>query len=143
MNNVKKSKNNDYFLMLSAVLLLIIVGFTVNFSVKKKLIVQTTEQPKMEIIGNIILTIDFGSGKKRSFEGSIVKGETPIDAFIQASKAGNVSYKFDEKSSLAAIGSFVNNNKKSWRWYLNGKKSSKSLNEIILKNADNILIKYE
>jgi len=107
--------------MLSAVLLLIIVGFTVNFSVKKKLIVQTTEQPKMEIIGNIILTIDFGSGKKRSFEGSIVKGETPIDAFIQASKAGNVSYKFDEKSSLAAIGSFVNNNKKSWRWYLNGK----------------------
>jgi hypothetical protein len=44
--------------------------------------------------------IDFGNGKKRSFEGNIVKGETPIDAFIQASKAGNVSYKFDEKSSL-------------------------------------------
>ena len=130
--------------MLSAVLLLVIIGLVISrFSLKKESTVPTAEQPKMEIIGSIVLTIDFGNGKKRSFEGNIVKGETPIDVFIQASKAGNVSYKFDEKSNLAAIGSFVNNSKKSWYWYLNGKKNSKSLNEIILKADDNILIKYE
>ncbi len=142
MNNIKKPKNNDYFLMLSAVFLLIIIGFVVNFSVKKKSTVPTAEQPNMEIIGSTVLTIDFGNGKKRSFEGNIVKGETPIDAFIQASEAGNVSYKFDEKSNLAAIGSFVNNSKKSWYWYLNGKKVSK-LYEISLHAGDKILVKYE
>lgn len=128
--------------MLSAILLLTIVGFVVSFSFKKELTVPAAEQSKMEIIGSVILTIDFGSGKKRSFEGDIVKGETPIDTLIQASKAGNFSYRFDEKSSLSAIESFVKNSEKSWYWYLNGKKMLRPY-EIFLQAGDKISITYE
>lgn len=125
--------NNDYLLMISAVLLLLIIVLAVNF---------TIEQPKMNIIGSVVFTVDFGSGKKRSFEGDIVKGETPTDALIQASLAGNFSYKFDEKSNLAAVDNFIKNSDKSWHWYLNGKKISQPY-EISLHADDKILIKYE
>ena len=96
-----------------------------------------------KIIGKVVLTIDFGNGEKRAFEGDVVENETLLDALILTSKAGNFRYNLDERSNLAAIESFVKNSKKSWYWYLNGKKNSKSLNEIFLKADDNILIKYE
>ncbi|MBI2635285.1 MAG: hypothetical protein HYW79_01955 [Parcubacteria group bacterium] len=142
MTNIKKQKNNDYFLMLSAVLLLTVVGFVVGFSLKKELIVPVADQLKMEIIGSVVLTIDFGNGKIRSFEGDIVKNETPIDTLIQASKAGDFSYRLDEKSNLSAIESFVKNSEKSWYWYLNGKKMLKPY-EIFLQDGDKISIIYE
>ncbi len=142
MNRSKKQNNNDYFLMLSAVLLLIATGSVVGwFSIKKESIA-LVERPKFQIIGNVVFTIDFGSGKKRSFEGDIVKGEAPTDALSQASKAGSFSYKFDEKSNLAAVDNFTKNSDKSWRWYLNGEKISKPY-EISLHANDKILIKYE
>lgn len=139
----KDNIKDDYILMTAAVLLLVISGAAIFwFSIKKESVVPV-RQPKMEIIGSVVLTVDFRNGKKRSFEGDIIKGETPIDALIQASKAGNLYYKFDEKNGLAAIDNFVKNNEKSWHWYINDKKIDKPLNEIILKSGDRILIKYE
>lgn len=141
---MKKSNQKDDLILITAALLLLVISGAVVFwfSIKKEP-VAPAGQPKMEIIGSVVLTIDFGSGKKRSFEGDIVKGETPIDALIQASKAGNLYYKFDEKNSLAAIDNFVKNSEKSWQWYLNDKKVDKPPSEIILKADDNILIKYD
>lgn len=141
MNNINKKISSDYFLMLSAALFLIATGVIVVWTYPKKEPV-AANQSKMEIIGSIVLTVDFGNGRKRAFEGNIVKSETFFDALNQASKAGNFSYKLDEKNNLAAVESFVKNGEKSWSWYLNGKKIS-TANEIFLKNNDKILIKYE
>ena len=142
MDNAKEQKNRDYLLVLSAISLLIITGAVIIWTSSKKEPTASIKQSKMEIIGSVVLTIDFGNGEKRSFEGKIIERETLFDALIQASKAGNFSYKLDEKSNLAAVESFVKNGAKSWHWYLNGKKISKPY-EISLHAGDKILIRYE
>ncbi len=135
------NKKNDYVLMLVALLLLILsAGAIFWFSGKRQN--NNISQPTPKIIGRAALTIDFSDGNKRNFEGEIIEGETLFDALDQASKAGNFSYKLDEKNNLAAIEGFIKNNNKSWHWYLNDKKIDKPLGEIILKSSDKILIKY-
>ena len=140
-NMNKKDDKNDYVLMLAALLLLILsAGATFWFSGNRQDNNISRSAPK--IIGKAALTIDFSGGKERNFEGEIVEGETLLNALGQASKAGNFSYKLDEKNNLAAIDSFTRDKNKSWHWYLNDKKIDKSLGEIILKSGDKILIKY-
>ena len=135
-NNIK----HDRVLILIAILLLALSAFAVfRFSYFKS----RPELLSPQIIGKAVLTIDFGNNTKRAFEGDIVENETLISVLIQASKAGDFSYKLDEKSNLATIDSFGYKNGKSWHWYLNGKKIDKPLSEIITKDGDNILIKYE
>ncbi len=137
-----KKINKDYILILGAVLLLILTASAIFwFSGDKQN--NNISQSAPKIIGKAVLTVDFGDGKERNFEGEIIEGETLFDALIQASKAGNFSYKLDEKNNLAAIEDFIRNNNKSWHWYLNDNKIDKSPNEIILKSGDKILIKYE
>jgi hypothetical protein len=138
---IKKKQKDDYVLMFSALLLLVISSFVIlYFPGAKKPETNLTQTPK--IIGKAELVINFGDGKERNFEGEIIEGETLFDALDQASKAGNFSYKLDEKNNLAAIEDFIKNNNKSWHWYLNDKKINKPLGEIILKSSDKILIKY-
>ncbi|MCX6813818.1 MAG: DUF4430 domain-containing protein [Candidatus Azambacteria bacterium] len=135
------NKKDDYVLMLFALLLLILSASVIFwFSGNKQ--DNNISQSAPKIIGQAELTVDFGNGQKRVFEGEIIDGETLLDALNQASKAGNFSYKLDEKNNLAVIEDFIRNNNKSWHWYLNDKKIDKSLNEIILKSGDKILIKY-
>ena len=147
MNNMNKNMNkkDDYILIAAAVLLLILIGSITTWfpSAKKQNGDIATQSLEPKIIGRAALAIDFSNGNKRNFEGEIVEGETLLNALGQASKAGNFSYKLDEKNNLAAIDSFARDKNKSWHWYLNDKKIDKSLGEIILKSGDKILIKYE
>lgn len=136
----KKIINKDFILMIGAIFLLILGGFLVFWFSSSDFRLKT-QSPK--IIGQAALTIDFGNGEKRVFEGDIVENETLANALVQASKAGDFSYKLDQKNNLAAVERFTNDGKKSWHWYLNGKKIDKSLNETIIEDGDNILIKYE
>lgn len=139
----KENIKNDYILIIAAILLLILsvgVIFWVS-SNRRNNDISRPSTPK--IIGKAVLTINFGDNKKRSFEGEIISNETLIGVLIQASRAGNFSYKFDEKNNLAAVENFVKNGEKSWQWYLNGKKINKPLSDIIVKDGDNIFIKYE
>lgn len=140
MTKINRGKKNDLILILSAVSFLILSGFLIfQFSYLKSGL--KTQSPK--IIGRASLTIDFGNGEKRAFEGEIAEGETLVHALGQAAKAGNFSYKLDEKNNLAAIDDFSGGKNKSWFWYLNGEKISKPINEISLKSGDKILIKHE
>lgn len=140
MIKINRSQKNDSILILSAVLLLLLSGFLIfqfsSFEFQSKI-----QPPK--IIGKAVLTVDFGNDKKRAFEGDIVNNETFIGVLMQASKAGNFSYKLDEGNNLAEIEKFAADGKKSWRWYLNGKEIDKPLSEIIVKDGDNILIQYD
>jgi len=136
------NKKNDYVLMVVAVLLLILsAGAIFWFSGKRQ--DNNISQSAQKIIGRAALTIDFSDGNKRNFEGEIVENETLIDVLIQASKAGNFSYKLDGENNLAAVDSFTRNKNKSWHWYLNDKKNDKPLGEIILKSGDEILLQYK
>lgn len=137
----KKNIKNDYILIVVAVLLLALSGGIIFWSSNIKN--NNGASLSSQIIGKAILTINFGDNTKRAFEGDIIDNETLAIVLIQASKAGNFSYKLDEKNNLMAINSFSQKNGKSWQWYLNGKKIDKPLNEIIAKDGDNILIKYE
>ncbi len=138
-------KKNDYILMLAALLFLILIGSIATWfpNVKKQSgdIAMQSLTPK--IIGRAELTIKFGDGKERNFEGEIVENETFVDVLKQAAKAGNFSYKLDEDNNLAAIESFAAEENKFWQWYFNDEIMNKPLNEIILKDGDKILIKYE
>ncbi len=136
------NKKNDYILMLAALLLLILsVGAIFWFSGKRQ--DNNISQSTPKIIGRAALTIDFSDDNKRDFEGEIIEGETLFDVLNQTSKAGNFSYKLDEKNNLTAIDSFARNKNKSWHWYLNDKKIDKPLGEIILKSGDEILLQYK
>ena len=138
----KQDDKDDYVLMFFALLLLILsAGVIFWFSGDRQDKNISPSAPK--IIGKAVLTIDFGDDRKRNFEGEIINGETLFDALNQASKAGNFSYRLDEKNNLAAIDSFISNKNKSWHWYLNDKKINEPLGEIILKSGDKILLKYE
>lgn len=138
----KKLIKNDKVLMFSTALILIISGLVIwRFSYVEKYEDYQNQAPG--IIGKATLIIDFGGGKKRAFEGEIVENETIVDILNQASKAGNFSYKLDEKSRLVAVESFLKDDEKFWQGYVNNQKIDKPLNEIIIKNGDDILIKYD
>ena len=136
------NKTDDYVLMLVALLLLVLSAGAIFWFSGNRQNNNISQSLTPKIIGQAVLTVDFSDGKERNFEGEIIEGETLLDALSQASKAGNFSYKLDEKSNLAAVESFVKNGEKSWHWYLNGKKVSKPY-EMSLHAGDKILIRYE
>ncbi len=129
--------------MLAALLLLILAGSIAVWFPSAKKQSDGIAQLEPKIIGRAELTIKFGDGKERNFEGEIVENETFVDVLKQAAKAGNFSYKLDEDNNLAAVESFAAEENKFWQWYFNGEIMNKPLNEIILKDGDKILIKYE
>ena len=140
MIKISKTKKNDSILILSAVLLLILSGFLI-FRFSRSELSLKTQSPK--ITGGASLTVDFGNGERRAFEGSIIENETLIDVLNQAARAGEFSYKLNGGTDLASIGELANDGKKSWHWYLNGEKINKRPSEITVKPGSNILIKYE
>jgi len=140
----KDGQKNDYILITAAVLLLVISGAVVFWFSSQRMgrdLKITQNAPK--IIGRAVLTINFGNGTKRAFEGDVVENETLLDALTLASKAGNFRYKLDKKMNLATIETFTATGERKWQWYINDKKINKPLSEVILNNADTILIKYE
>lgn len=138
----KDIRKNDYILIITAVLLLILGRFLVfQFSGNGKLKGSAVQAPK--IIGETSLTIDFGNGQKRAFKGEIVENENLLNVLNQAAKAGNLNYKLDEKNNIAAIGTFAATKTKTWQWHVNGKTVEKPIYEVIVRPNDEILIKYE
>lgn len=139
-----KKQSNDRILVFWATLLLILSsGLIFWYSVKKHISSGALPALGLKIIGRANLTIDFGNGQIRVFEGDIIENENLFDVFSQAAKAGKFSYKLDENSDLASIEKLLSDNKKNWHWRINGIKISKPISEFIVKPGDKILIKYE
>lgn len=140
-----KRNNDDNLLILIAVLLLVLsIGVVFWLSgIKNQINYNTSRVLPLKIIGKAGLTIDFGNDRIRAFEGNIVEKETLIDVLNQAARAGDFSYKLSEKNDLASISELASGGRKSWYWYINGKKINKQPGGTIVKPDDNILIKYE
>lgn len=145
MPKFKKKQNSDRILILSAILLLTLSINVIFWSsvAKNQNNINVSRVLPIKIIGNAKLTVDFGNGDKRVFEGSIIKNETLIDVLNQAARAGDFSYKLNKESGVASIGKLAGDGKKSWYWYINGKKVNQSIGEITVKSNDSVLIKYE
>lgn len=95
------------------------------------------------VIGKARVTIDF-AGKKRAFEGPIIKDETAALALRQAALAGGIKLSWKETDGIArltGIDKFFNG-EKNWAAYINGKRLSVSLSETKINSNDEILLVY-
>ena len=140
MIKTNENQRKDLFLISISILLVVLTVFII-FQFSSFLL--NPRKSLHRIIGSAYLTIDFGNGTKRVFNGEIVENENLLDVLTQTSKAGVFSYGLNEKNDLISVDTFMNNSKKSWYWYLNGEKINKKPGEANVKSNDNILIKYE
>src|SRR3989338_561395 len=94
---MKRNKlKDDYTLITSAVLLLILSGFLIFLFPSNQFLPLS---PAAKIIGEASLTIDFGNGEKRAFKGEIIENENLMNILNQAAKAGDLHYKLDARNS--------------------------------------------
>ena len=93
------------------------------------------------------LVIKFNANDTRTFEGSVVKDMTALQALLSASRGGgfDVRYSLDKDGSvnLASIGKSFNG-AKNWHFYLNGGLiKAGELDKVKIKKGDLIEAKYE
>lgn len=139
----KKSGRGDFILIAAAILLLVLLGSVSYLFPSGSFKQKAASRQELEPIGRVIATIDFGNGAKRAFEGEIVKNESLMDVLILITRAGDLRYRLDGESNIAAIDNFVASDGKTWQWYVNEKPATAPTYETILKPGDRILVKYE
>ena len=93
------------------------------------------------------LTIKFGDGQTRVFEGAIEKDMTVLRALNSASRGGgfDVRYSLDKNGgvNLASIGNAING-PKNWHFYLNGELiKTGELDKVRINKGDLIEARYE
>ena len=93
------------------------------------------------------LTIKFDPNDTRTFEGSVVKDMTVLQALLSASRGGGFDVRYslgkDGSVNLASIDKSFNG-AKSWHLYLNGELiKAGELDKVIIKKGDLIEARYE
>ena len=96
-----------------------------------------------EISTRVLVTIDFGNGKKRAFEGSVASPLAAGQALRLASKAGGMALKITLAGDVTEIEKVRNQSDKRWHWYLNGRAESRSILDAAVRGGDKVLVKYE
>ena len=99
---------------------------------------------KEKEISNLVkVTVDFGNGKKRAFEGSVASPLTAGQALRFASEAGGMALKITLAGDVTEIEKMRNQGEKRWHWYLNGRAESRSILDATVRGGDKVLLKYE
>ncbi len=93
------------------------------------------------------LTIKFGDGQTRAFEGAVEKDMTVLQALNSASRGGSFDLRyFLDKSgdvNLASIDGAMNG-PKNWHFYLNGELiKTEGLDKVKINKGDLIEARYE
>lgn len=89
------------------------------------------------------VTIDFGNGKKRAFEGSVDSSITAGQALRLAAEAGGLPLTITLAGDITQIQNVRSQSEKQWRWYLNGQAEHRAILDVAVRGGDKILIKYE
>lgn len=92
-------------------------------------------------LGRVV--IDFGNGKKRSFEGEVKVGMTVLSALRAAEGAGNFRTLTNGRGGIIDIAGVKNNSHRRWRVWLNGVSLAQLPGETAISAGDRILFKYE
>ncbi|MFY9462275.1 MAG: hypothetical protein WAP51_03690 [Candidatus Sungiibacteriota bacterium] len=96
-----------------------------------------------EISTRVLVTIDFGNGKKRAFEGSVASPLTAGQALRFAGEAGGMALKITLAGDVTEIEKVRNQGDKRWQWYLNGRVENRSILDATVHGGDKVLVKYE
>lgn len=89
------------------------------------------------------LTIDFGDGKRRAFEGVATRPITAEEALRFSGNAGGFSSSITLAGEVVEIGGISPVVSKKWRWYLNGEPEERPMLDVLVRGGDRILVKYE
>ncbi|MBI2639789.1 MAG: hypothetical protein HYW90_02765 [Candidatus Sungbacteria bacterium] len=88
------------------------------------------------------VTVDFGDGKRRAFEGKILAPITAFEALQASQAAGGFSLKVTLTGDIADIDG-VRPGEKQWKWYLNGFQEERLILDVPVSGGDKVLVKYE
>ncbi|MBI4132435.1 MAG: hypothetical protein HY474_02270 [Candidatus Sungbacteria bacterium] len=89
------------------------------------------------------LTIDFGGGRKRAFEGQIEEGMTILAALRRSGEAGEFAVLTDARGEITAVAGIRSSAAKRWRIYRNGAAVTDLAGHVELQPGDRIEMRYE
>lgn len=89
------------------------------------------------------LTIDFGNGTKRAFEGESDNGMTILSALRLSGEAGQFESMADARGQIVSIAGVKNGSGKRWRAYRNGVAATDLPGHIEVQPGDRIVFRYE
>lgn len=89
------------------------------------------------------LTIDFGDGRRRAFEGEVAVGMTALSALRTAQAAGSFSLAINQNGEVNEIGGLANSGGRKWRAYRNGALLTDVPGHAEVAAGDRIIFRYE
>lgn len=89
------------------------------------------------------VTIDFGNGKKRAFEGRVESGMTIFSALRASQDAGGFEIITDNRGRVVAVNGVKNVREKQWGLYMNGVSITTLPGNIEIQPGDRIVFRYE
>ena len=89
------------------------------------------------------VTIDFGNGTKRAFEGESQAGMTILSALRLSGDVGQFKTATNERGAIVAIAGVGNAMGKRWRVYRNGAAVEDLPGHIGVEAGDRIMLRYE
>lgn len=89
------------------------------------------------------LTIDFGNGQKRAFEGQANAGMTALAALRVSQAAGGFEAVTSQRGEVVRIADVANSAAKRWRIYVNGTPTADLPGHTEIQPGDRITFRYE
>ena len=102
-----------------------------------------TPSPSARQFRSVRLTIDFGNGTQRAFEGASESGMTILSALRLSGDTGKFKIITDARGVLVSIAGVGNAPAKRWRVYVNGSMVEDLPGHISLQAGDQITLRYE
>ncbi len=102
-----------------------------------------TPPPSIVRPASLLVTIDFGGGKKRAFRSLDAAHMSAFAALSSSSVVGHFNLQTDEQGNVIEIGGVKANSDQIWKLYLNGTLESDVPGNIDLKAGDKVEFRYE
>lgn len=95
-----------------------------------------------DVFRPVRVTVDYGGGKKRAFQGNITEPLSAAVAIQASAKAGKFSLHFDMRGNITDVDGVRPRGQETWFWYLNGVLQSRPVQDVVVRNGDQILLAY-
>lgn len=89
------------------------------------------------------VTIDFGNGKRRAFEGEVERGTTAVLALRASEAAGGFHAVTDDHGRIVSIAGVKNDDGRKWRAYRNNAFVGDIPGNVEIGPGDRITFRYE